>query len=344
MELLRTLLVGTITRRVAMRENVEVLDEEDADLLECREEWEQALINSCQEALGWVLKLKGPGALEAFHRLVYPLVAPLLADGNALDLRLVGLCIHLDVLEFGGPAAAALAPAILRVAAEFLDHEDEDCRQTGAYGAGVLAQHGGDALDQRTVQGRLLPRLLKIILPPAGEPPLEPSCVRDNAISSVLRLCRFRPQLVGDQAPRILYDGVLTWLPLREDLREAHACHAHLVEWAASGDPALFGPQGERLRPVVAALAALMVDQRPEEDRAAESRQAADGDAEELEDDMWAEQYVSRETRLDIERCLAQIQARYPAETLAQVWASLDEGRRRAVHMPTANVFRQQAQ
>jgi hypothetical protein len=179
-----------------------------------------------------------------------------------------------------------------------------------------------------------------------GQPPPEPSCVRDNAISSVLRLCRFRPQMVGtpDVWARILHEGALTWLPLVEDLQEAHACHAHFVEWAASGDPALFGAQGEHLRSVVATLAALMVDQRPEEDRVAESRQAEDGDAEELEDEMWQEQYVSKQTRLEIEQCLAKIQASYPAETLAAVWASLNEERRRAVQMPTANVFRQQAQ
>ena len=41
---------------------------------------------------------------------------------------------------------------------------------------------------------------------------------------------------------------------------------------------------------------------------------------------------------------MARIQASYPADALAAVWAGLDEERRRAVQTPTANVFRQQAQ
>lgn len=351
MELLQKLMVRTIRRRVALQQETEVLDEEDADLLERREEWEQELLNSCQEALGWLLRLKGAAALEPFHRLLFPLVGPLLAadsEGNALELRLIGLCIHLDVLEHGGPQAAALAPAILPHVKALLGADDEDCQQAGAYGVGVLAQHGGDALDAATVQQQLLPALLALIVPQPGgrAPPPEPGCVRDNAISSVLRLCRHRPQLLrgAEAAARLLHEGALTWLPLREDLGEAHSCHAHFVEWAASGDPGLFGAQGERLGSVVGALAALMVDQRPEEDRAADSRGAEDGDAEELEDEMWQEQFVTRQTRLDIERCMARIQASYPADALAAVWAGLDEERRRAVQTPTANVFRQQAQ
>lgn len=110
-------------------------------------------------------------------------------------------------------------------------------------------------------------------------------------------------------------------------MREAHSCHAQFVEWAASGDPALFGAQGEYLGAVVGVLVSLMVDSRSDVERAAEARLVEDGDAEEDEDKMFEDQYVSKDTRLAIEACLAKLQAVYPTE-LAQVWATLSEQER----------------
>lgn len=60
-------MIGTIQRRLTLHAETEVLDEEDEDLLECREEWEQGLMNSCQEALGWVLRSKGSAAVPSFQ-------------------------------------------------------------------------------------------------------------------------------------------------------------------------------------------------------------------------------------------------------------------------------------
>ena len=44
-----------------------MLDGEDADLLERKEEYEQDVLNSNQEALGWVLKTKGESAVAVFQ-------------------------------------------------------------------------------------------------------------------------------------------------------------------------------------------------------------------------------------------------------------------------------------
>ena len=48
-----------------------MLDGEDEDLLERKEEYEQDLLNSSQEALGWVLKNKGAMAVPSFQVLIY---------------------------------------------------------------------------------------------------------------------------------------------------------------------------------------------------------------------------------------------------------------------------------
>ena len=138
--------------------------------------------------------------------------------------------------------------------------EDEDARQTGAYGLGVLAQFGGEDILTPVVISKAVPMLLRLIVSSDGggngqTSAVEPSCVRDNAISSILRLCRYRSNVFD--AGRLL-EVALGWLPLREDLREAHSCHAHVVGWIASGDPALFGANGERLPKLIALLASLM--------------------------------------------------------------------------------------
>jgi len=359
MELLQRLMLGTIQRRVTQQQETEVLDDEDNDLLERREEWEQSLMNSCQEALGWLLRIKCEAAVPFFQAILDPLVVQMLPEGNSLEVRLAGMCIYIDVLEFGGRLGAGVAGAVAPILLEFLRGEDEDARQTGAYGVGVLAQYGGDALTPALLV-EVIPMLLALILPPGEEKAAAAaaaaakklsndaeddedffdddtdSYVRDNAISSVLRLCRYRGNMFDAQ--QLLQRGALTWLPLKEDLREAQSCHAQFVEWAASGDPALFGAQGEHLRAVVGVLASLMVDTRSDVERAAEARLVEDGDAEEEEDKMFEEQYVSKGTRLAIEACLAKLQAMHPAE-LAQVWAALSEEEQRAVQTPTAQVF-----
>ena len=362
MELLQRLMLGTLRRRITQQQETEVLDDEDNDLLERREEWEQSLLNSCQEALGWLLRTKGEAAVPFFQAVLDPLVVQMLAEGNSLELRLAAMCIYIDLLEFGGKLGTGVASALAPILVEFLRGEDEDARQTGAYGVGVLAQHGGEALTPALL-AEVMPLLLALILPPDEEKAAAAAaaaaaeeikwgnmdgndedvfdddadgCVRDNAISSVLRLCRYRRNMFDAQ--QLLQRGALTWLPLRDDLREAHSCHAQFVEWAASGDPALFGAQGEHLRAVVGVLVSLMVDTRSDVERAAEARLVEDGDAEEEEDKIFEEQYVSKDTRLAIEACLAKLQVTHPAE-LAQVWATLPEEEQRAVQTPTTQVF-----
>jgi hypothetical protein len=326
-ELFQKLMVGTIRRRIALMQNTEVLDAEDEDLLERREEWEQGLLNSCQEGVGWVLRGKGAMAVPCFQAVLDPLVAPLLSVGNALELRLLGLCIYIDVLEYG--MAQGVAPAVLPVAAEFVKVEDEDARQTGAYGIGVLAQFGGETLDPAGIS-TLLPDLLALIV--------QENSVADNAISSVLRLCRYRSHALDAQ--RLLHGGVLDRLPLKEDLREGHSCHAHFVEWVKSDVDAhlLFGPQKEHLASIVSVLARLVVDPRTHEERIAAARLVDDGDEEEEEDSCFEEQYVSKKTRKEIEACLAQLQSLYP-ENMAEIFASLSDEQKVAVQTPTEQIF-----
>lgn len=89
--------------------------------------------------------------------------------------------------------------------------------------------------------------------------------VRDNAVSSVLRLCRHLPPVGGLFDAGRLLPVALGWLPLRHDLQEAHACHAHLVDWIAASlqqqdasAAVLLGEAGGNMGRLVQVLAALM--------------------------------------------------------------------------------------
>jgi hypothetical protein len=81
------------------------------------------------------------------------------------------------------------------------------------------------------------------------------SAVRDNAISAVLKICRYRSEAVDTSQ---LLPSVLTWLPLTADVTEAQTCHGDLVGWAESGDPALLGPDGQNLIALVTVLLKLL--------------------------------------------------------------------------------------
>lgn len=228
MELLQRLMLGMLRRRITQQQETEVLDDEDNDLLARQEEWEQSLLNSCQKAQGWLLRTKGEAAVPFSQAILDPLVVQMLAEGNSLELRLAGMCIYIDLLEFGGMLGTGVASALAPILVEFLLGKDEEARQTGAYGVGVLAQHGGEAL-MRALLAEVMPLLLALILPPAEEKAAAAAeaknwedvdgndedffdddtngCVRDNAISSVLRLCRYRRNMFDAQQLLGLYPG-----------------------------------------------------------------------------------------------------------------------------------------
>jgi len=74
MELLQRLMLGMLRRRITQQQETEVLDDEDNDLLARQEEWEQSLLNSCQKALGWLLRTKGEAAVPFSRAILDPLV------------------------------------------------------------------------------------------------------------------------------------------------------------------------------------------------------------------------------------------------------------------------------
>jgi hypothetical protein len=267
-------------------EQAEQEGDEDDEVVQDKVEWEQDLMLSVQDAHGWVLRLAGEAAVPPFQAVMEPLAAPLLDPQNGLELRLLALCLYLHVLEFGGRLGANLAAALVGPVLEVSSHgaptllsvinsprhclhlpqllreeEDDDARQTAAYGVGILAQFGGPAF-QPAALNEALPLLLAVLTKGRGQSQdeAEDGTVRDNAASSVLRVCRYRGNWFESQR---LLDMALAppspWLPLRDDIQEAHSTHAHLVQWLEADDhAALTGPNGERLPAILTLLAALM--------------------------------------------------------------------------------------
>lgn len=169
--------------------------------------------------------------------------------------------------------------------------------------------------------------------------------VRDNAVSSVLRLCRHCASSCSFFDASRLLPVALGWLPLRHDLQEAHSCHRHLIQWLGSDEaPTLVGEGGANVPRLVHILAELMStysrtqaspictqycprltllslpgahacilvrfvntgDARDEESRSSPLQ----GDDADEEGDMWDEQLVGKETRMALEELLQRLKVR----------------------------------
>ena len=86
---------------------------------------------------------------------------------------------------------------------------------------------------------------------------------RDNAISSVLKICVFRTaQLTADEAAESMR-MLLALLPLRHDLLEARAAHGLLLRLLTTASPLVLGSDTSNLPAALVALAGCMEVQDP---------------------------------------------------------------------------------
>jgi hypothetical protein len=106
-------------------------DDEDAApdefTLQDRVEWEQDIVASIQHSVGSAFRSASgspdaaqvPVVVEAFRSVLWPMLGPMLQPANSIELQVLGLCLALDALEFGGPgmhdAAAAVLPTLTQV-------------------------------------------------------------------------------------------------------------------------------------------------------------------------------------------------------------------------------------
>ncbi|CAM9997880.1 unnamed protein product [Discosporangium mesarthrocarpum] len=247
------------------------------------ETWENDLLTSAVDGIGWVIKTKQAAFLPLFESKLFPLVSPVLGQGTLGSLRSFGLCMCIDIVEHCGEGGQGviptLLPALLQASKQAgYRRKAHTHGQACAYGLGAVAEHGGDAFNAEASRSvALLARLIQDRVRHAQryDPKIytdmqtrmadrdpedsDKEAVFDNAVSALLKLMIFR-------GPAIEAGGgsLLSCLPLKRDMTEAHDCHRRVVDLALDLDPLVVGVPGAGGGPgstvgaLVAAIAGMM--------------------------------------------------------------------------------------
>ena len=151
-------------------------------------EWDDELMTSCIDAIGWLIKLHGANFLPVLQVSLMELTGGLLQH-NQPQFRTAGICIVDDVIEHCGAETQPLIPTFLPFLMQALEDDEPSIRQCAAYGVGVLAEHGGDAFTQ-SVPDAL--QLLGAMVSTEGAREEDNAGATDNAVKAIMLLCKFR--------------------------------------------------------------------------------------------------------------------------------------------------------
>lgn len=321
-----------------------------------QEGWEEDIINSAADGIGWVIKKRRESFIPIFESELKPLMLSLLAEGQSATgstatlpslpkpapHKSFGLCVGIDILEHAGePGRQAVLSALLPALVDGYRDEAASTRQTCAYGLGVAGEHGGPGFDVHAASCLQLLTELAQVTDPEDEDLLS---VADNAVSGALRLIIHRVPALAESLGCRASDGkeaitsstsfqslmstLLARLPLTTDVTEAHDCHRRIVALANALDPTVLGgSKAPLVARLVTAIARMMVYQTSPHEEAM---------ADETEEKMWERQLVDPKTRMEAERALGVLQGKF-ALPFKKAWSALDDETMTMAQTPTAS-------
>lgn len=337
----------------------------DSVELEEQEEWEEDLLTSAVDGIGWMIKGEREAFLPTFESMLKPLVLSLLDKEKANTTVPMppsqlsfGLCMCIDVLEHCGiPGRLAVFSTLLPALMRGCHDEVSSTRQACAYGLGVAAEFGGEEMDAQSLEAlRLLMALVAQGQDSDGGQDLEIASVTDNAVSAAFRVifarlpvvaASFAGHPVSDVSEasvrlRPVLSSLLGELPLKADVAEGHDCHRRIVNLALTRDELLLGGSGGyHVAELVSAIAGMMLYQPgPHEQHGGAgeggSRRGDYGQTE-SEDAMWARQLVDKETRETAEKAVLVLKEAHPG-AFEKGWAQLEVEKQQALQVATSNI------
>jgi len=325
---LKTTATSSIQRRFnrqMLNQSNEDYDEEDELKLEDIEEWEEDVMTSCVDGIGWIIKTKKRDVLPLLHEMILPFVFPLLSQ-PAFDLHSFALCVGIDAIEYCGEGAHGILPLLIPKMIEGVSDESRGMRHASIYGIGVLAQYGGEQFSPYVPQ---CVDLLFAWIQHEGAKSEDNILITDNAISSLLKFARYRKNLVNYQQ---CFLTVWQSLPLVNDTTEAKEVHKSIVEMIENKDD-LLNCVGFNLAMMLPLFAALML-YRPksnEDDIDIITWSSNEND----EDAFYEYQIVYKKTRIQMDRILQNIFQTQPEELLHQIISQLPQESQIALQTPT---------
>mmetsp|Transcript_93239 Transcript_93239/g.226561 ORF Transcript_93239/g.226561 Transcript_93239/m.226561 type:complete len:223 (+) Transcript_93239:58-726(+) len=160
-----------------------------------------------------------------------------------------------DLVEHASPTAHAYLEVFMPLVDQGMDVEEPLCRQAAVYGAGVLAQAGGEAASP-AVQP-LVHKLVEMVQDEDAYDEERINCT-ENALSSLIKFVKCRGPLLGGQEGDIM-DVVVTRLPIVADEIEARLVHEQFFRGVVDGDVNFIGDGWSKLPQVVLAFSAILV-------------------------------------------------------------------------------------
>lgn len=257
---------GSVARRLMAQESLDEnpdADEVDKELLMQALSSEDELVSNVTDILGYCIKMMGEPILDIlFADSTFDEDGDeIVSLGNFLltylekkediniHMRAASICLVDDLIEFAHPASYDLLPTFLPHLKECMKHPNNGIRHPSLWGAGVLAQYGGDQIIPHI--NEIVDTLVECVLEENARSG-EMECATDNAVSSLYRFVKYRPDNVDIET---LMNGVLTYLPLKGDAIEARFIHGELIRGLANKDPVWVGEKGENVPLCITALA-----------------------------------------------------------------------------------------
>jgi len=230
-------------------------DEDSAVRLEAQLENEKELLTGLQDGLGYLTKAHREGVIESLR--ASGLEADIMAMASSTDIAGVAcaLCILDDLVEHASPAAHVYLETLVPLIGQAFEVEDAMLKQAAVYGAGVLAEFGGEGVSDAIAP--LVEGLVNMI---QAEDAFEEEeiNVTENAMSAVLKFVRHRPGLLGASCAD-LTELVVTRLPIVADELEALVVHEQVFRSIAEGDPMVVGEGWSKLPQVMHAFSGVLL-------------------------------------------------------------------------------------
>jgi hypothetical protein len=221
--------------------NEQDFDEEDAKVIQAEIELEEEGLLKVYDVIAKVSKNAKAACFPAFHKVLFPLVVPLLDTKRSSGTVHAALCIIDDIIEFCGSAAQVYIKDFFPICEQLCSATHVNTRHAAAFGLGACARASGKGF-QPLIERSLKALMTSINRPNSRNHENEPAT--DGAISALGKIVHYSLQ---DQATSPTVTNVLTlwldYLPLNADHDESKNMNETLVVFLEQGHPFFSEPK-----------------------------------------------------------------------------------------------------
>lgn len=230
-------------------------DDEYAEVVDDNEEeyTDEELLDEINKAVSIIFKVANTDFLDPFQSQLLPLAHAFISDENT-NVRLCGLCMLSDVIEFCG-SAFSQTEYLAYIISDCLTAPQASIRQVAAYAVGVAAQNGDKTYSQMCLT--TLPTLFKIATFPDARAD-ENLSATENCVAAIAKIYRAHGALVAN-LDELLHQWVIL-LPIVQDPDAAKTSYEFLLDLMESSHSAVTDQTTKVVDSVLQALSHKSID------------------------------------------------------------------------------------